>query len=171
MQSTLSRPAGKSSRDFVSVSAIGLLAAFASATLVGCASPGRIKPIYPFARTVQCTTQDCSLNVTVTEKSDGTCVLDVADILDVKMGPSGQRNLTWTISTSGYEFSKESYKFGIFIKSNPDAEFKNVQITGSGKTLSIQFQHQRTGIDYSYALSVQRANKTFCETLDPWVIT
>jgi hypothetical protein len=153
------------------------LAAIASATLVGCGSPGRIKPFYfdgfsPFVKTVHCTTQDCSLTVTVTENSaTGTCVLDVADILNVKLPATGDRNLTWTIATDGYEFSKEAYKYGIFIKSDPDDEFKNVQITGNGKSLSIQFKHQRTGIDYSYALSVRRTNKTFCETLDPWLIT
>lgn len=151
-----------------------LLAAIAAVTLVGCGSPGTIKPIYfyPFAKTVQCSTQDCSLNVTVTENATtGTCVIEVADILDMKGGPAGQRNVTWTITTPGYEFSKEFYKYGIFIKSNPDDEFKNVQITGPGTSLSIQFKHQQTGIDYSYALSVRRTNKTFCETLDPWMIS
>lgn len=153
------------------------MVAIASATLVGCSS-GRFKPLHidgfpnPFYKTVQCTTQDCDVSVTVTENmSTGTCTLDVADRLDLRLPATGERNVTWTIATAGYEFSRESYKFGIFIKSDPRDEFKNVQITGSGKSLSIQFKHQRTGIDYSYALTVRRTNKTFCETLDPWMIS
>lgn len=153
------------------------LAAIVCATLVGCASPGRIKPMYfegfpnLFVRAVKCTTPDCSVTVTVTENADGTCVLDVPDILDVKTGPAGERNVRWMISTAGYEFSKEAYKYGIFIKTDPDEEFKNVQISGNGRDLSLKFRHQHTGIDYSYALTVQRANKTFCATLDPWLIS
>lgn len=143
------------------------------ATLVGCSSRVFVKPIFnPFARTVPCTTRDCSLPVTVTENaSTRTCDLDVAEYLNVQGGPSGQRSLTWTIGTDGYQFSRESYKYGIFIKTDPGDEFKNVQITGNGKSLSIQFNHQRTGIDYGYALTVRRSDGSFCNTLDPWLIS
>ena len=156
------------------------LAAIAAATLVGCSAPGTIRPMYfpggfnPFIRVVQCTQQDCSVTVAVTENSSANfCVPDVAEILDVSGGAAGQRNVTWTITTDGYEFSKESYKYGIFIKSDPDDEFKNVQITGNGKSLSLKFEHQVTGKSYSYALTVRRTggNKSFCKTLDPWLIS
>lgn len=141
------------------------------AALAGCSSTGR-HMFNPFARTVQCTTRDCSLPVTVTENaSTKTCDLDVAEYLNVQGGPSGQRSVTWTIDTDGYQFSKESYKYGIFIKTDPYDEFKNVQITGNGKSLSIQFNHQRTGIDYGYALTVRRSDGSFCKTLDPWMLS
>ena len=125
-----------------------------------------------FIKSVKCTTVDCSVSVTVTD--DGSvCKLDVVEVLDVTEGPSGARNVTWTIDTQGYEFSKESYKFGIFVKSDPDEEFKNVQITGGGKSLSLKFEHNAPGMAYSYALTVRRTagNKGFCKTLDPWLIT
>jgi hypothetical protein len=154
------------------------LAAVAAAALVGCASPGTFRPMYfpgytnVFIKSVKCTTADCSLSVTVTEDG-GVCKLDVAEVLDVTEGPVGARNITWTIETAGYEFSKESYKYGIFIKSDPDEEFKNVQITASGKSLSLKFEHNAPGAAYSYALTARRTsgNKAFCKTLDPWLIT
>jgi hypothetical protein len=90
-------------------------------------------------------------------------------------GPSGQRSVTWTITNNqGYEFSKESYKYGIFIKLDGGDEFKNVQITNGSKSLTINYTKQAMGTAYySYALTVRRTDgdKNFCKTLDPWMIS
>jgi hypothetical protein len=154
------------------------MAAFATATLVGCAGSAKVKPFYiegmpnPFVKSVTCTAQDCDLTVTVVENADGTCIPDVAPILNIKTGPAGDRNVTWTLANDDYEFSKENFKFGIFIKSDPREEFKNAQVTGGGKALTLVFRHKHTGIDYSYGLTVRRkVDKSFCETLDPWMIS
>ena len=148
------------------------LAALAAAALVGCAT---VKPMYyrghtnPFYTVSNCTTQDCTVNVTVVADGD-TCVPSTVQILDVSQ-PAGARNITWTITTDGYEFSKETYKFGIFIKNDPDEEFKNA--TTDGKNLKLRFEHSATGKEYSYALTVRRTtgDKGFCKTLDPWLIS
>src|SRR5260221_12205605 len=109
-----------------------ILAAIASATLVGCTVS--IKPAYvpgfsnPFLTTTTCNVQDCPpLTVTVNDCATGN--ITVTDILDMTAGPANmQRTVTWTISNDGYEFSKETFKYGIFIKLDGGDEFKNVQI-------------------------------------------
>jgi hypothetical protein len=150
-----------------------VFAAVAAATLVGCAT---IKPMYvrghynPFYTVDQCTVQDCTVEVRVT--ADGNaCTLSTVQILDVSQPPVA-RNITWKLVTEGYEFSKESYKFGIFIKNDPDEEFQNAQVNANG-TLSLHFAHTASGRDYSYALTVRKkgGDKGFCATLDPWLIS
>jgi hypothetical protein len=155
-----------------------LPAAVAAAMLVACASPGPHEPTHmrgstvPFSTVHPCQTQDCSVDVAVVATAND-CIPTVVGIIDARGGVAGARNITWTITTTGYEFSRESYKYGIFIKSDPDEEFKNVQITGDGKSLSLKFDRRATGKDYAYALTVRRTSgdKGFCKTLDPWLIS
>jgi len=152
-----------------------ILAAIASTTLIGCGS----QPILSesgrnFFSTVQkCSDQDCKVMVTVNDCAKGD--ISVVDYVDMSSGPADkQRTVTWTITNeSGYEFSKESFKFGIFIKLDGGDEFKNAQ--ASGKTVTIKYDkkaHTDTNF-YSYALTVRRTDgdKGFCKTKDPWMIT
>jgi len=83
-------------------------------------------------------------------------------------------SLNWTLATTGYEFSKEHYKFAIIIKTNPNDEFNTAVVTGNGQSLSLKFKHGAgsRGKQYAYALSVRPAGGTaFCEWVDPWLIS
>ncbi len=94
------------------------------------------------ARTQNCNTRDCPpLVVTVKENpAQHTCEAAVDD-LNVSSGPEGERSVEWKIATPGYEFSKEPYKFAIFVKSNPDGKFKGANTSTSGQVLSLKFVH------------------------------
>ena len=153
-----------------------VLAAIATAGLVGCASTEKTRAQDRFnealrAGSLKCTTQDCQVAVTVTENAaTATCSATVNyPIIDFRTGPAGQRKATWTIN-DGYAFSSEAYKFGIFIKSDPGKQFKNARVEASGKRLVIDFEHNSTGNTYEYALSFRRANGTWCDTLDPFMV-
>jgi hypothetical protein len=65
-------------------------------------------------------------------------------------------DLQWIMGTDGYEFSREPYKCGIIIKTNPNDEFHNVVIPGNGQSISIKFRHQSKRREYAYALTVRR---------------
>ncbi|HVE49496.1 MAG TPA: hypothetical protein VNG69_07775 [Casimicrobiaceae bacterium] len=119
-----------------------------------------------------CNTATCMLDVTVgTNSTTGNCIPATTDVI-VIAGSHGQRTITWNITTSGYEFSREDYKFGLFIKSDPGDQFKNVQITDGGRSLSIKFDKKTPHRAHEYALTVRRNSgaKAFCDTLDPWMI-
>lgn len=152
-----------------------VLVAMATAALVGCSSTGKSRGLSPFEMstlaTLKCQTQDCQVTVTVTEDAaTGTCAATVNyPVLDFRTGPAGQRKAVWTIN-DGYVFSSETYKFGIFIKSDPGKQFKNAKVEASGKRLVIDFEHSSSGKTYDYALSFQRANGTWCDTLDPYMV-
>jgi hypothetical protein len=152
-----------------------VLVAVATAALVGCSSTGKSRGLSPFEMstlaTLKCQTQDCQVAVTVTEDAaTGTCAATVNyPVLDFRTGPAGQRRALWTIN-DGYVFSSEAYKFGIFIKSDPGKQFKNAKVEASGKRLVIDFDHSSSGKTYDYALSFQRANGTWCDTLDPYMV-
>jgi hypothetical protein len=77
------------------------------------------------------------------------------------------------MKTPGYEFSGEPYKFGIFIKDDPDDDFNNAVVPGNGQTVTIIFKHRNPGNKYRYGINVRRStgNKPFCEPLDPWLIS
>ena len=152
-------------------------AGIACAALTACGTTGRSSnPFAPhfFTARTECKVADCSIDVTVTQNAAaGTCIPAVVPIIDVRPGPASQRRLSWTISTDGFEFSREEYKYGIFIKSDPLEEFKDAQITNGGKTLTLRFSNAIKGKTYEYALTVRRSRggKEFCETLDPWLIS
>jgi hypothetical protein len=153
-----------------------VLAAIATAGLIGCASTEKTRAQDRFNEalrtgSLKCATQDCQVAVTVTENAaTKTCSATVNyPILDFRTGPAGQRKATWTIN-DGYVFSSEAYKFGIFIKSDPGKQFNNARVEASGKRLVIDFKHNSTGNTYEYALSFQRADGTWCETLDPFMV-
>ena len=154
-----------------------VLAAVACATLAACGTTRHAwKPFLyrAFAHTQDCNVKDCPVDVTVgINSSTGNCIPAVVEVLNLRPGPAGQRSIVWTITTPGYEFSREDYKFGIFIKSDPFDEFKNVRITDANKKLSLDFANSATGKAYSYALTVRKASgaKEFCDTLDPWLIS
>jgi len=153
--------------------------------LIGCGSPRIIRPTdytyfeNPLVRAVQCSTQDCPLVVTVNDCANGDIQITDPGMtagpdLDMRSGPTGQRSVTWTIKTPGYEFAKEPFKYGILIKSDPDDEFKNSQVTAGGDSLTIQYTKKRTGrSNYVYGLQLRSTsgNKNFCALLDPWLIS
>jgi hypothetical protein len=170
-------------------SGILFLTAIASSVLVGCGSPG-LKPSYFQNRPVYvedtppvlCPTQDCSLVVTVNDCAGGDIkvtdpLMTAGPNLNMKSGPTQlSRKITWKIVTAGYEFADDSFKYGILIKSDPDDEFKNAQVTGSGKdTLTIQYTKNATGSQgqYTYGLQLRSSsgNKPYCALLDPWLIS
>jgi hypothetical protein len=144
------------------------LAVIACTALVACTS---MKP-YFFSPTIGCTGHDCAALVTVTSIGNA-CKPDDIMTIDLKTGDPGEKKITWKIATPGYEFSRESYKFGIFIKDDPFDEFKDANVPGSGDTLTIKFNGNTMGRPYRYAITVRKAtgNKAFCETLDPWMIS
>lgn len=154
------------------------LAGLACAALTACSStpPRHWNPFAPhyFTRNQECREATCRVDVTVTTNaSTGQCLPAVVPVVDMRAGPSGLRTISWTISTAGYEWSKEDYKYGIFIKSNPFDEFKNARITNGGKTLNLDFSNSSKGVVYEYGLTVRRdtGGKAWCDTLDPWLIS
>lgn len=164
------------------------LTAIASSVLIGCGSPGlkpsyfQNRPVYVenlFSHNVHCDTKDCSLIVTVNDCAGGDIKVtspsttDGPD-LDMRAGPTNQeRTITWKIVTPGYEFSKESFKYGILIKSDPGDEFKDAQV--SGDTLTLKYNKKATGSQGSYTYGLQlrssRGDKAYCALLDPWLIS
>jgi hypothetical protein len=147
------------------------LAALAAAALVGCApmTPRDMHPDISKAR--KCSATDCApLEVTVNENVVTHTCEPVVDDLQFT-GADGERTVHWRITTPGYEFSKEHYKFAIFVKSNPEDKFNGAST--SGATLSLRFKHKSTPSLkwYAYVLTVRRADGTFCETPDPWLIS
>jgi hypothetical protein len=145
-----------------------LLATVVSATLVGCASmhPRDMHP--DLSKAKKCNMATCDLQVTVKENSDGTCDPVVDDLQFT--GAERDRSVVWTIA-GPYEFSKESYKFALFVKDNPGDQFRGAST--SGRTLTLKFVHTPTPVPkkYAYVLAVRRTNGTFCRTLDPWLIS
>lgn len=146
-----------------------LLAAFVGTGLIGCAGH-RALDGGDKAR-LQCAGKDCPVNVTVST-TGSVCKPDAIPDLDLRTGDPGEKKITWTLP-DGYEFSRESYKFGLFVKSDPFDEFKDASVPGNGKTLTIKFNGNVTGRWYEYAITVRRStgNKPFCDTLDPWMIS
>lgn len=146
------------------------LSVVACAALAAC-SPALMKPNL-FSQKIDCAGHDCAAKVTVSSIGN-TCTPDPIFNIDLKTGDTGEKKITWTMATDGYEFSRESYKFAIFVKDNPFDEFKDVDVPGNGKTLTIKFNARSTGRNYRYAITVRKStgNKDFCETLDPWLIS
>jgi hypothetical protein len=146
------------------------LAALAAAALVGCA-PMSPRDMHPdILKAKKCSTSSCELEVTVNENvATNKCEPVVQDLQFT--GADGERSVEWKITTPGYEFSREQYKFAIFVKDNPQDKFKGAST--SGRTLSLRFNHKATPSLkwYAYVLAVRRADGTFCETLDPWLIS
>ncbi len=147
-----------------------LLAAFVGTVLIGCAAH---HPLDGGDRQrLQCTGKECTVNVTISA-TGGVCKPDAIPDLDLRTADSGEKKITWMLATEGYEFSRESYKFGLFIKSDPFDEFKDASVPGNGKTLTIKFEHHVPGRWYEYGVTVRRStgSKAFCDTLDPWMIS
>jgi predicted small secreted protein len=144
------------------------LVVMACAVLAACA-PNAVKP---FGQNIKCTGHDCAADVTVSSVGS-TCIPDQILDIDLKTGDAGYKTITWKMATDGYEFSGESYKFGIFIKNNPFNEFKEANVLGNGKILVIKFNGTSSGKDYRYAITVRKStgSKDFCDTLDPWMIS
>jgi len=150
-----------------------LLAAAACSAAVACSvldqRPDRSSP------RISCTGNRCDAAVTVTS-SGAWCKPDEIMPIDLSTGAGGGKTVSWTIGTPGYEFSNESYKFGIFIKNDPIDEFKDAKVIENGRKLVITFNGKRSDKAYKYAVTVRRStpnkegHKEFCETLDPWLI-
>jgi len=151
-----------------------VLAAITYAALAACTSTGTfMRPYAWYLSNIPCP-GDCSVNVTVTENSvDKTCIPDSVDPI-VVTGNNGIRTITWTLG-SGYVFSNESYKFGLFVKVDPQGKFKSAQVKQAGKALELKFDHNKRQGEpqaiFPYALTVQRDDGSFCTTLDPWLIS
>jgi hypothetical protein len=121
---------------------------------------------------IKCTGHDCAVDVTVALIGN-KCTPDPILNIDLATGDTGEKKITWKMATEGYEFSGESFKFGIFIKDNPLNEFKDAKVPGNGQTLTMMFKGNASGNNYRYAITVRKSagNKDFCETLDPWMIS
>ncbi|PWT70949.1 MAG: hypothetical protein C5B46_08975 [Proteobacteria bacterium] len=156
------------------------------AVLVGCGPSYYFQrhPVYfenLFVKSVRCKDTQCALSVTVRDCTAGSGIL-VTDVnlnngpdLNISEGDASQtRTITWTIVTDGYEFAKEPFKYGMFIKSDPADEFKNARITGGGKSLSIDYKKAANSAgSYTYGLQLRSTtgNKDYCAVLDPWMVT
>jgi len=158
-----------------------VLTAIACTLVSACGTESLLRPggifMHPFAwfgDNTPCPTE-CSITVTVKEdRSDKSCKPDYVLPIDVT-GNNGVRTITWKVG-DGYKFSNESYKFGIFVKVDPQGKFKSAQVQGQGgKTLVLKFEHNKKEGEpkaiYDYALTVQRDDGSFCTTLDPWLIS
>ncbi|HEY3180584.1 MAG TPA: hypothetical protein VGL25_17085 [Casimicrobiaceae bacterium] len=144
-----------------------LFIAVASAVLVSCALPG-FKPL----DTNRCSGPECEISVTVISIGDSSC--QAAPVGDIDATAAGEHRITWRMTTPNFEFSGEPYKFGIFIKDDPDDDFKNAVVQGNGQTASLTLNHKKPGTRYRYGINVRRSNvinKPFCEPLDPWLIS
>jgi hypothetical protein len=93
--------------------------------------------------------------------------------------PAGDKAMTWVLrggDGSPYEFSRENWKFAITFKedgADPNGKFKDANVPGNGKKLTIKFVHgaPQDATGYSYGLTVRRSsNGQFCSTLDPWFV-
>ena len=113
------------------------------------------------------------VNVTMSA-TGGVCKPDAIPDLDLEHGGLGGEEDHLDAGTDGYEFSRESYKFGLFIKSDPFDEFKDASVPGNGKTLTIKFEHHVPGRWYwnSASLCAGRPEASPSgDTLDPWMIS
>ena len=151
-----------------------LLAATTGVVLASCSTPRYTNPFIDAMEKIGCSAT-CSIAVVVKEKPDGTCTID--DLIPIETtGANGLRTIKWTIADAApYKFSDENYKFGLFVKDDPQGKFKKARVTGRGKTLELDFEHRKNAgepkVIYDYALTVQRNNDTFCVTKDPWLIS
>ena len=151
---------------------IGILfwAAIACAALAACSSTSPLlHSLVDFLPKTACTST-CSIAITIKEGS-GTCTIDDIPSIETS-GPNGNRTITWTIAANDpYKFSEESYKFGIFVKVDPQGKFKTAKVKDQGKLLELVFEHKKNEgepkIIYDYALTVQRNNNSFCVTKNP----
>ena len=150
-------------------------AAIAGAALAACSSTSPL--LHPFVHFLPKTpcTSSCSIPVTITENSNNTCTINDIPSIETS-GTNGDRTITWTIAANDPDkFSDESYKFGIFVKADPQGKFKTAKVKNQGKLLELVFEHKKNEgepkIIYDYALTVQRDNNSFCVTKDPWIIS
>ena len=154
-------------------------AVIACAALTACASMEKmyVYPFYPFASKpdIDCK-NGCPVPVTVTD-AYGTCMPDDIGTI-VLTGGQGSRKVTFAIPSGKYKFSNESYKFGFFVKVDPDKNFKSAKVQSGGKELIVEFDKKSIGtVRYTYGLNVQRddngnpeIDNTFCRPLDPWMV-
>jgi len=153
-----------------------LVVALVAGMLAGCSSLSNIKPRdlpNVYTKSQPCNGEACDLLVTVLNCEEGR--MDVAN-LDMRHNSNNERTITWTLSEESdknYEFSKESFKDGLFIKYEDGNQFKGA--TNAGKKITIKFTKdaQSTGHYIYYALTVRQKNepKRLCRTLDPWMIS
>jgi len=168
------------------------LTAVACVVLIGCATPRSYyfqrHPLYVesfLGRKVRCDDTQCTLTVTVTNcaASDGIQVtnpdMSAGPDIDLSHGDaSRKRTITFNIATTGYEFARESFKYGILIKSDPGDEFSNARITNSGRSLSIDYlKGNPSPGQYTYGIQLRSTTlnasggRDYCELLDPWLIS
>ncbi len=157
------------------------LVTIACAALISCSSPGMLKANYvrggpnPFVTSVTCPAQDCSVEVKVIW--DAAQITPVVRTFPIISMPAWEPQVSETSHGKSRHLATNSRGNRInsasSSRSDPDDEFKNVQITGSGTSLSVQFKNQRPRMDYAYVLALRQATgtKKFCETLDPWIIS
>lgn len=118
------------------------------------------------------------VDVVVNETGGGRCELAAIPDLTVVDEETGEKTISWLLPASGFEWSKEEWKFALFIQKgdNPVGKFGSVSISMGGRKLEVRFAHVKDPSQrktYKYALTARRtANpKQFCETLDPWIIS
>jgi len=141
-----------------------LWAGITAAMLIACASPPGPNP---FNRQ-QCTGENCELSVKVTE-TGGICTATVED-LDLSAGSSSKK-ISWKISTSGYKFYKESFKYAIVITSDPKGRFSNANVSQGEQVVVLHYTRGGTsGNKYKYGLNIQQDGGSACEFVDPYMV-
>jgi len=146
-----------------------LWAGIAAAMLVGCASTGEWNAFNRPFKTQMCPGASCEVLVKVTD-SGGVCSATVDDeYLNLKEG-ANDKNITWTLSSGKFKFSKENYKYAIVIKNDPKGRFSGANVPG-GDRLVLRYKRGDTGGNrYAYGLNIQRSDDSFCDMLDPFMV-
>lgn len=81
---------------------------------------------------------------------------------DSQLKPQGQKNLKWTLSTSGYQFTST----GIAIQNN-SGQFSNFKASNNGQTFTVDDANTDT-ITYNYTVNVQSSsNPALTGRVDP----
>jgi len=124
---------------------------------------------------ISCAAAQCDAKVTVSD-SGGRCEPDYINPIDLRTGGGGPKMIKWTLDTPGYEFSREPFKFAILFETDPLDQFQDASVSKDGRTLTIRFNANPRKADepqsFKYAITVRKTDerKTFCKTLDPWLL-
>ena len=98
--------------------------------------------------------------VTVTNNNG---LLSVA-VGDSRLKPKGQKNLKWTLSTAGYQFTSD----GIAIQNNT-GQFTNFKNSNNGQTYTVD-DANTDQLSYTYTISVvASSNPALRGRLDPMI--
>jgi len=113
-----------------------------------------------------CTAASCDLKVTV----DSSCVVSVdPEVLNLSRA-EGNQKLNWKLESSGFKFSDDPLRYGIFIKEPPNTNGQFHNPSHAATQITVQFKHKTPGTVHTYGINVVRSNGETCSTKDPWVV-